>query len=161
MKYSRPSGAPPWFYWFHKTYDKDKILADLELNIRSMYQDHGHFYVIIKEPQTKMSDTKRLWPFFFFAWGRGKKVDVTIPIEEGDRYRLGRFLIRGNKLFKQEQLKSVLQLKSGDIFNLSKVRKSIENFQKLYGAYGYINFTADPDIVPDTKKEGHQPRPGF
>src|SRR5208282_1080780 len=25
MKYSRPSGAPPWFYWFHKTYDKERI----------------------------------------------------------------------------------------------------------------------------------------
>ena len=35
MKYSRPAGAPPWFYWFHKTYDKDKILADMELNIRT------------------------------------------------------------------------------------------------------------------------------
>jgi outer membrane protein insertion porin family len=153
MKYSRPSGAPPWFYWFHKTYDKDKILADLELNIRSMYQDTGYFYVVLKEPQTKMFDTQRRWPFFFYAWGRGKKVDVTIPVEEGDRYRLGRFIIRGNKLFKQEQLEPVLQLKTGDIFNLGKVRKSIENFQKLYGAYGYINFTADPDIEPDNKKK--------
>ena len=62
-------------------------------------------------------------------------------------------MIRGNKLFKQEQLEPVLELKTGDIFNLGKVRKSIENFQKLYGAYGYINFTADPDIEPDTKKK--------
>jgi outer membrane protein insertion porin family len=153
MKYSRPAGAPPWFYWFHKTYDKDKILADLELHIRTMYQDTGYFYVVLKEPQTKMTDTKRRWPFFFFSWGRGKKVDVTIPIEEGERYRLGRFVIRGNKLFKQEQLAHVLQLKTGDIFNLGRVRKSIENFQKLYGAYGYINFTATPDIEPDPKKK--------
>ena len=153
MKYSRPSGAPPWFYWFHKTYDKDKILADLELNIRTMYQDNGYFYVVLKEPQTKMFDTQHRAPLFFFAWGHGKKVDVTIPVEEGDRYRLGRFVIRGNKLFKQEQLEPVLQLKTGDIFNLGKVRKSIENFQKLYGAYGYINFTADPDIQPDSKKK--------
>jgi outer membrane protein insertion porin family len=153
MKYSRPSGAPPWFYWFHKTYDKNKILADMELHVRTMYQDNGYFYVVLKEPQTKMFDTKHRWPFFFYAWGRGKKVDVTIPVEEGDRYRLGRFVIRGNKLFKQEQLEPVLQLKTGDVFNLGKVRKSIENFQKLYGAYGYINFTAEPDIEPDTKKK--------
>jgi len=153
MKYSRPVGAPPWFYWFHKTYDKDKILADLELHIRTLYQDNGYFYVVLKEPQIKMTDTKRRWPFFFFSWGRGKKVDVTIPVEEGERFRLGRFVIRGNKLFKQQQLEPVLQLKTGDIFNLGKVRKSIENFQKLYGAYGYINFTATPDIEPDIKKK--------
>ncbi|HMD87226.1 MAG TPA: POTRA domain-containing protein, partial [Terriglobia bacterium] len=39
MKYSRPTGAPPWFYWFHKTYDKERIEADLE-NIRDLYRDH-------------------------------------------------------------------------------------------------------------------------
>lgn len=153
MKYSRPVGAPPWFYWFHKTYDKDRILADMELNIRTLYQDNGYFYVVLKEPLTKMTDTKHRWPFFFFSWGRGKRVDVTIPVEEGAQYRLGRFVIRGNKLFKQEQLALVLQLKTGDVFNLGKVRKSIENFQKLYGAYGYINFTATPDIEPDNKKK--------
>ena len=152
MKYSRPAGLPPWFYWFHKTYAKDKILADLELHIRTMYQDNGYFYVVLKEPVTKMTDTKLRWPFFFFSWGRGKRVDVTIPVEEGAQYRLGRFVIRGNKLFKQEQIAPVLQLKSGDVFNLGKVRKSIENFQKLYGAYGYINFTATPDIEPDNRR---------
>jgi outer membrane protein insertion porin family len=153
MKYSRPAGAPPWFYWFHKTYDKDKILADLELNVRTLYQDNGYFYVVLKEPVTKMTDTKNRWPFFFFGWGRGKRVDVTIPVEEGDQYRLGRLVIRGNKLFKQAQIEPILRLKTGDIFNLGKVRKSIENYQKLYGAYGYINFTATPDIEPDTKKK--------
>lgn len=153
MKYSRPSGLPPWFYIFHKTYAKDKILADLELQIRTLYQDNGYFYVVLKEPVTKMMDTQRHWPFFFFSWGRGKKVDVTIPVEEGDQYHLGRLVIRGNKLFKQAQLEPVVQLKPGDVFNLGKVRKSIENFQKLYGAYGYINFTASPDIEPDNKKK--------
>ncbi len=153
MKYTRPVGAPPWFYWFHKTYDKEKVLADLELNVRTLYQDNGYFYVVLKEPQTKMTDTKHRWPFFFFSWGRGKRVDVTISVEEGVQYRLGKFVIRGNKLFKQEQIAPVLQLKTGDVFNLGKVRKSIENFQKLYGAYGYINFTATPDIEPDNKKK--------
>jgi outer membrane protein insertion porin family len=80
-------------------------------------------------------------------------VNVTIPIEEGDRYRLGKFLIRGNKILKQEVLAPVLQLKTGDIFDLGKVRKSIENYTKLYGEFGYINFTANPDIEPDRKKK--------
>jgi outer membrane protein insertion porin family len=151
MKYSRPSGAPPWFYWFHKTYDKEKIEADLE-NIRELYQDNGYFYALASEPTTKMVDTQHPWPLFFLGRGRGKRVDITIPIEEGAQYRLGRFVIRGNKLFKQELLTRVLQLKTGDIFNLSKVRKSLENYKKLYGQFGYINFTAEPDINPDRKK---------
>lgn len=152
MKYSRATGAPPWFYWFHKTYDKERIGADLE-NIRDLYRDHGYFFAVPKEPVTKMVDTGRRWPFFFWSWGRGKRVDLKIPIEEGVQYRLGRFVIRGNKLFKQEQLAPILQLKPGDVFALSKVRKSIENYTKLYGQFGYINFTGSPDIEPDNRRK--------
>jgi len=151
MKYSRSVGAPPWFYIYHKTYDKDRIQADLE-NIRDLYRDHGYFYALPKDPVTKMLDTKHHWPFFFFSWGRGKRVDLTIPVEEGVQYRLGKFVIRGNKLFKQEALARVLQLKPGDVFDLSKVRKAIETYTKLYGQFGFINFTASPDIEPDNKR---------
>jgi len=151
MKYSRPAGAPPWFFWFHKTYDKERIEADLE-NIRDLYRDHGYFYALPKEPETKMVDTKHSWPFFFWSWGRGKRVDLTIPIEEGDQYRLGRFVIRGNTVFKKEFLEHFLQLKPGDIFAMGRVRKVMETYTKVYGQLGYINFTAEPDIEADNKR---------
>ena len=37
-------------------------------------------------------------------WGRGKRMDVKIKVEEGELYRMGEFKIRGNKVLKQEQL---------------------------------------------------------
>ena len=98
MKYSRPSGVPPWFYWLHKTYDKDRIEADLE-NIRDLYRDHGYFYALPKDPETKMVDTGKRLPFFFGSLGSGKRVDIKIGVEEGAQYHLGSFHIRGNKLF--------------------------------------------------------------
>jgi len=152
MKYSRPMGAPPWFYWFHKTYDKDQVEADLE-NIRDLYRDHGYFYALPKEPETKMIDTGRRWPFFFGGWGRGKSVNIKIGIEEGVQYRLGTLHILGNTLFKEAPLTSILGMKPGDIFSLSKVRKAMENYTKLYGQFGYINFTPSPDIEPDNRKK--------
>lgn len=151
MKYTKPAGAPPWFYWFHKTYDKDKADYDLE-QVRELYQDHGYYKVVVKEPTTKMSDTVHRAPFFLWSWGHGKRVDLTIGLEEGPQYRLGRVVIRGAKLFKPEQLANGLQMKQGDIFNMSKVRKGLENYRKLYGAYGYINFTATPDPEEDAKR---------
>jgi len=152
MKYSRPVGAPPWFYWFHKTYDKERVEADLE-NIRDLYRDHGYFYALPKEPETKMVDTGRRWPFFFWSWGHGKRVDVKIGIEEGVQYRLGTIHIRGNTLFKEEVLKPILGMKTGDLFALSKVRKAMETYTKLYGQFGYINFTPSPDIEPDNRRK--------
>lgn len=151
MKYSRPLGAPPCFYWLHKTYDKERVEADLE-NIRDLYRDQGYFYALPKEPDIKLVDTGRR-PFFFWSAARGKRVDVTIEIEEAAQYRLGSFHIRGNKLFTQQVLAPVLGMKQGDIFALAKVRKSIENYTKLYGGWGYINFTASPDIEPDNRRK--------
>lgn len=151
MKLSRPNGAPPWFYWLHKTYDKDKVQYDLE-KVREVYQNHGYYFALPKDPIVKMMDTKRRWPFFFYSWGRGKAVNLTIPIEEGEQYRMGRLNIRGNKLLKQDILQRVLQLKTGDVFDLGKVRKGMDNYTKLYGQFGYINFTANPNIDPDRKR---------
>jgi outer membrane protein insertion porin family len=44
-------------------------------------------------------------------------------------------------------------MKKGDVFDADKIRKAIENYTKLYGVYGYIDFTATPqtDVHDDTK----------
>jgi outer membrane protein insertion porin family len=151
MKLSRPIGLPPWFYIFHKTYDHDKVMYDLS-KVRDLYQDHGYFFALPEEPKVKMRNTSHRWPFFFWSWGHGKRVDITIPIEEGAQYRLGTFRIEGNKLFKAKQLEPFLEMKTGNIFDVSKMRDGIKNLTKLYGAYGYINFVATPDPEPDRKK---------
>jgi outer membrane protein insertion porin family len=151
MKLSRPTGLPPFFYLFHKTYDHDKVLYDLE-KVRELYQNHGYFYALPGEPVAKMHDTAHHWPFFFWSWGHGKAVDVTIPVEEGQQYKLGKFNIRGNKLFKTKQLMPILGMKTGDVFDVSKMRKAIDNLTKLYGEFGYINFVATPDPEPNRKR---------
>ncbi|MEJ2006924.1 MAG: outer membrane protein assembly factor BamA [Acidobacteriota bacterium] len=165
MKLSRPVGLPPWFYWFHKTYDHDKVMYDLE-KVRELYQDRGYFFALPEEPKVKMRNTAHRWPFFFWSWGHGKAVDITIPMDQGNQYRLGKFNIRGNKLFKTKQLEPILGMKTGDVFDLSKMRKAIDNLTQLYGDFGYINFVATPDPEPNRKKrvinltldfdEGHQ-----
>jgi outer membrane protein insertion porin family len=56
-------------------------------------------------------------------------------------------------IFKQEILQRAFPIKEGDIFDAGKIRKSLENFTKLYGEYGYIDFTAEPEFdVQDSKK---------
>ncbi|MCZ6515220.1 MAG: outer membrane protein assembly factor BamA [Acidobacteria bacterium] len=145
MKLSRPVGIPPWFWIFHKTYHEGKMEADMEM-VRSLYQDTGYFKVLVHRPEVTMVDTSRRWPLFFLKWGRGKRVDVKIKVEEGELYRMGEFKIRGNKVLKQEQLEPLFGMKKGDIFNATKARESLDNFRKLYGEFGYINFTAVPQI---------------
>ncbi len=149
MKYSKPIGLPPWFWIFHRTYNHDKVEADLE-QIRELYRNHGYFFALPgPEPIVHTVETHRRFPFLLFGKGRGRRVDITIPIQQGPQYRLGRFDIRGNHLFKEAVLKRVLGMNTGDLFDASKLQNALKNYTKLYGDYGYINFTANPDIEPD------------
>jgi len=160
MKHSRPYGLPPWFYFFSKTYHRGKLEEDFE-RLRALYQDHGYFRVLVKEPDTRIVDVKRggipgPWPLV--GKKSGKRIEVTIPLEENARYRMGTIGVRGvegKKLFfKTEFLKSIFALKEGDIFNVSKIRKALEDYRKLYGEFGFVNFTAIPqtDIDEENKR---------
>ncbi|HEY6903114.1 MAG TPA: outer membrane protein assembly factor BamA, partial [Candidatus Acidoferrales bacterium] len=81
-----------------------------------------------------------------------------VSIEEGQQYRMGKLLFRSadpdqGLIFKPEVLARVFPLQPGDIFDADKIRKSLDSYRKLYGEYGYIDFTAEPefDVHDDTK----------
>ncbi len=72
----------------------------------------------------------------------GKAVNITIPIEEGERYKMGLLRIVSADPDKSpspqvQVLKVIFPLHEGDIFSVSKVRKALENYGKVYGEYGF------------------------
>ncbi len=154
MKNSKPIGIPHSIVLeslFHRTYDATKLSEDAE-RTRFAYQQKGFFKALISDPETKIHDTGggvRLWPF----GGKGKAVDITMPIEEGERFRLKQITFTGNKtLNKNEALRKMFAMNDGDIFNTDLVRKGIENLRKAYGEYGFINFTSEPKTEIDDDK---------
>ena len=161
MRNSRPGAIPLWFTEipiYHKTFDKNKLNEDTEAGIRALYQDNGYFRVIVKDPILNSVNVDRNgipgpWPLV----GRehGKATNITIPIEEGDRYHMGKLIIRSSDpdqplFIKGEYLQNIFPLKQGDVFSTAKVRKSFDMYRDLYGQYGYIDFTINPITDPDT-----------
>src|SRR5215470_9558621 len=73
-----------------KTYDHDKLIEDIEVGIRGLYQDNGYFKVLVKDPVLENVDTEG-WKYGIPFAGRttGKAVNITIPIEEGEKYTMG------------------------------------------------------------------------
>ena len=156
MRHSRPYAIPLYFLEvtvLTKTYDHQKLNEDLEVGVRGLYQDNGYFKVLVKDPIIENVDVDRGGlPLPLPGVGRkhGKLVNLTIPIEEGERYRMGKLKIISADpekalSLKAEPLKAVFPLKEGDIFAVGKVRKSLEEYRKIYGGYGFIDFTAEPD----------------
>src|SRR5207302_4516626 len=54
---------------------------------------------------------------------------------------------------KVEALKSAFPLKQGDLFSTEKVRKALETYGKIYGEYGFIDFTPEPETEIDEEKK--------
>jgi len=162
MRHDRPYAIPLYFWYIPvltKTYDREKLNEDLEVGVRGLYQDNGYFKVVVKEPILENIDTTGFRMGVPVA-GRthGKAVNITIPIEEGDRYKMGTLKIVSADpdkalSLKVEALKAIFPLKPGDIFSAAKVRKAMQDYTKAYGQYGFIDFTAEPQFdIDDTAK---------
>lgn len=75
---------------------------------------------------------------------------LTVPIEEGARYRLGIVKIEGATVFPPEQLLQMLNLKTGDIANGDAIAVGLyESLKKVYADRGYIQYS--PEIEPEFK----------
>src|SRR5262249_24455426 len=166
MRHDRPYGIPLYITFIpvmSKTYDHDKLVEDIEVGIRGMYQDNGYFRVLVKDPIIENIDTRnnRLGVPLVLGKSAGKAVNITIPIEEGERYKMGTLKIVSADPDKQlslkvDALKAFFPLRQGDILNVDKLRKALKDYTSEYGRFGFIDFTADQQFdIDDAKKVSH------
>ncbi len=163
MHNDRPYGVPLYITEIDvltKTYDHDKLIEDIEVGIRGLYTDNGYFKVLVRDPILENVDTQG-WRLGVPLTGRtkGKAVNMTIPIEEGERYHMGTLKIASSDpdkalSLKVDALKNAFPLKQGDIFSSAKIRKALEDYGKIYGRFGFIDFVPTPemDISEETKR---------
>ena len=157
MKNLKPIGVPHSIFLesiFAKTYDATKLEEDTE-RVRAEYQNRGYFKVVVNDAKTQINDTgHKGFHIPLVQSGPGKAVDITMPIEEGDQYRLGKITFKNNKAISNTAaLRSMIPLKDGDIFSREKIAKGLENLRKAYGEYGYINYTGVPQTTFDDEKK--------
>jgi outer membrane protein insertion porin family len=151
MKHLRPIGIPKSIVLesiFSRAYDESKMVDDLEL-VRTKVQDHGYFTARVMDPKIQIRDTGGLFHLpLIFPNKPGKAADITIPVEEGELFHVGKITFSGVKFFRQPDalFKPMFGLKEGDTINITKIRKGFENLKKTYGDFGFINMVADPNF---------------
>jgi outer membrane protein insertion porin family len=156
MKNLRPIGVPHSIFLeniFARTYDASKLEEDTE-RVRRALQDRGYFRAGVADPITHIRNEGGL-SFFTFRPRQGKRIDIRIPVEEGQRYRLGGVTFTGNTHVQNvKALRAQFPTKDGEWFNATAVGKGLDNLRKAYGSLGYINFTAVPTPrIDDAKHE--------
>ena len=157
MKNLHPIGIPRSIFLegvFAKTFDASKLEEDAE-RVREALQIYGYFKAVVDDPKTQLRDTSSKFHIPFIQKGQGKVMDITVPIEEGDKYKLKAITFKGNKaILNTTLLRSVFPIKDGDTFNKQLIGKGLDNLRKAYGELGYIDFTPVPTTdIDDEKKE--------
>ncbi len=161
MKNLRPIGIPKSIVLerlFSKTFDHNKLEHDKEL-LRNKYQERGYFRAQVGEHTLNMRDVGGkggLRVPVFNPNKPGKRADLKIPIDEGKKYYMGNITFTDVKLFRTPEavLRPQFQMAEGAVFDVSKLRKGMENMKKLFGEFGYIDFVAEPgfDFPEGTNK---------
>ncbi len=154
MKNLRPIGVPRSIVLenlFARTYDASKLEEDTE-RVRRALQDRGYFRGTVNDPITHIRNEGGL-SFLTFRPRNGKRIDIRVPVEEGERYRLGGVTFTGNTHVPNvKALRSQFPTKDGEYFNATAVGKGLDNLRKAYGSLGYINFTGVPTPRIDDAK---------
>ena len=111
--------------------------------MRIEYRNKGYFKATTGEPETNVRNAGGINPLTLHP-STGKRVDILIPVEEGERYKLGGITFTGTQLpSNNKALRAQFAMKDGEYFNYT-VRQGPAALQKAYGQYGFINFVPNP-----------------
>lgn len=77
----------------------------------------------------------------------GKWLTVTFVIQEGPRFKVNNVQIIGNEFVTEDSLRERLELKAGDMFNGTVMRRDVGELVYGYGELGFIYAEVEPKTV--------------
>jgi outer membrane protein insertion porin family len=130
-----------------RTYTEEKWSEDRE-SIRELYLNNGYVTASVGDPELVYDDppseTSQRKPTRYLT--------LRIPITEGQQYRVGSVAIEGSTVFKEAFLRSMFKLQPGDVYSEKRIEKGYEKLREIYGAAGYIQWTALTRRSPDPER---------
>ncbi len=120
-------------------YKKDQMDRDIE-KIRDLYFNNGYIKAVVGEPTIRLTEDK-------------SGMFITIPVSEGEQYRIASIAFVGNTVFGDDALRKKITLLPEEPFSKEKLRKDIFSISELYSETGYALITINPDVIPDESKK--------
>ncbi|WP_374334672.1 outer membrane protein assembly factor BamA [Leeia sp.] len=128
-----------WMTWLSKAdqYSKQKLEADLE-TLRSYYQNQGYLEFNVDSTQVNISPDK-------------EDIYITVNVTEGKQYKVGELKLAGELLVPEEELRKLIQLAPGDVFNRDKLVSSNSAMADRLSndGYAFANVNAVPQLDRD------------
>jgi outer membrane protein insertion porin family len=134
--------TPGWFTWYTKAdqYSKQKLTGDIE-TLRSYYLNRGYLEMQVDSTQVSISPDK-------------KDIYITVNINEGDKFNVADVKLEGEMLGRDQELKSLVTLKPGDVYSGEKLADSVKRISERMGNFGYAfaNVNANPEVNREKKE---------
>lgn len=127
------------------TYQEAKFDEDAD-RLVAFYRNNGYIFARVGQPQLEVIKDS--------ADGKTREVSLKIPVDEGDPYKVGKFDFSGNTIVASDKLRPLFKIHDGEVYNEKKVRKGFEKAKEVYGAAGYMEFIALPDLDARCFDEG-------
>jgi len=111
-----------------------------DVGVKGALQDAGYLKATVRADAHLLTSTPRL-----------HRYALTLHIEEGLQYRLGDVHInsadpdKSRLVFPESELRQLLHLRRGDLFNVSKIRAAMQDITNLYRTNGYIDMVPSPE----------------
>ncbi|MBS2022892.1 MAG: outer membrane protein assembly factor BamA, partial [Deltaproteobacteria bacterium] len=121
------------------TYREDAFARD-EYMLQGAYYDHGFLYVKFNKPVIELSPDKRF-------------IYITMSVEEGDPYDIGKIDVSGDMLESKETLASMIVIKPGERFSRSGLTKDMQALSDVYKDKGYAYANVSPLTAVDAEKK--------
>ncbi len=119
------------------TFQAEALERDLQ-NLQATYLDRGYVTVKIGRPSVALSPDRRL-------------IYVTIPVEEGERYRIGEVKFAGELLGQEARLREIVRTRHGEWFSREVVGRDLfavgDVFKDLGHAYANVTPLTDTDAA--------------
>jgi outer membrane protein insertion porin family len=134
--------TPNWLSWYKQDdrYSRESLQGDIE-KLRSYYMDRGYANFHIENPQVTISPEK-------------DDIFITIPVTEGDVYKVGEVKIAGSTVVPEVQLRRLLLVAPGQTFSRKLVTQTQDLISYRLGEDGYAFAKIDPvTTANDEKKE--------
>lgn len=124
-----------WKFWDKARFNRKDYEADKQI-ILDYYKRQGYKDAVIVEDKLDYKNNK-------------EDVDITIKINEGPRYKVGKIDFAGNNVYKDSVLIERLDFKRGDVYDMIKFQQNLRgnesqtDIASLYLDNGYLGFQAD------------------
>ena len=133
--------TPNWMSWWNKDdqYSKQKLTADLE-TLKSFYLNQGYLEFAVDSTQVSISPDKQ-------------DIYITVNVTEGEKYTISDVKLAGELQLPEAELKPLITIEKGDIFNRQKITESSKAIGDRLGNEGYA--FSNVNAIPEINKENH------